>query len=244
MVSNLLTYTIAASLPATTSAGIVNAASYLPSIAPGSLVAIYGSNFAAATAQADTLPLPTALRGTQVLVNDTPAPMLFVSPGQINIQVPYEIPVGTAHLVVRSAVGTSTPANFTVTPTGPGVITLPVTNHALAVNVTGGALNSANAPAVPGEYLTAYVTGQGQVNPAVPTGSPAVADPLSYLSAPIQVTISGQPADVQFAGMAPGFVGLMQLNILVPVLGAGEQNLEVTIGGVAANVTTVSIGSN
>jgi trimeric autotransporter adhesin len=241
--SNAISYAIGAALPITTTAGIVNMASSLPSIAPGSLVAIYGANLAAQTAQADTLPLPVTLGGTQVLIGGTSVPLLFVSPGQINAQIPFETAAGTTTLVVQSTAGAGAPVNFTVTPTGPGVITAILPGHALAVSLTDGSLNSPQSPAVPGDFILVYVTGQGLLNPAVPTGAPSPADPLSYPYAPVQVNIGGQPASVPFAGMAPGFVGLLQLNIQIPYVPAGDQNLDVTIGGLTANRTIISVAN-
>jgi uncharacterized protein (TIGR03437 family) len=244
MISSRISYPISPNLPVTTTAGIVNAASPQALIAPGSLVAIYGSNLAGATAQASDLPLPTSLGGSQISINGTPAPLLYASPGQVNIQVPYEIVPGTATLTVQTDAGTSAPVSFVVRPVGPGTMTLPPASHALAVNVADGSVNSPQSPAAPGQYLIVYVTGQGSVNPAIPTGAAAPDDPLSYPSAAVLVNIGGQPATVPFAGMAPGFVGLLQLNILVPNVSAGERNLDISIGGVSANTTTVSIAGS
>ena len=86
--SNQLTFTIALAGPATSSAGILNAASSLPAIAPGTLIAIFGSNLATSTAQFSAAPLPMSLATTSVSINGTPAPLLYVSPGQVNAQVP------------------------------------------------------------------------------------------------------------------------------------------------------------
>jgi len=123
-------------------------------------------------------------------------------------------------------------------------MTFLATNHVLAVNVTDGNLNSSQDPAAPGEYITAYLTGQGQVTPAVPTGTPAPLSPLSYPFAPVHVTIGGQAAYVQFAGTAPGFVGVMQINVQVPNVPPGEQPFAITVGNTAANTTTLSVGSS
>jgi len=240
--SKPVSYTIGPNLPVTSTAGIVNAASGLPVIAPGSLVSIYGVNLAADTTQAAAAPLPYVLGGTQVLVNGTQVPILFVSPGQINFQLPYETLIGTATLVVESPVGAGAPVSVTVSPTGPGVITALLTGQALAVNLADGTLNSAQSPAAPGTYVMVYVIGQGQVDPPIPDGAAAPLTPLSSPVAPVLVNVGGQPATVQFAGMAPDFVGLMQLNVQIPSVQAGEQSLQVMIGGVAANATTIAVG--
>ena len=231
-------------VPGTSSAGIVNAASSLPAIAPGALIAIFGSNLAAGTAQFSTAPLPTLLGGTSVSINGTNVPLLYVSPGQVNAQVPYETKVGTAQLIVQSN-GVSSPAvNFQVAATGPGVFTTQQNNHVLALNLADGTLNASQTPAQPGQYVTAYLTGQGLVNPAVTTGDVTPASPFSLPVAPVQVKIGSVLATVQFAGLAPGFVdGLLQMNIQIPDVPAGELPLDVSVGGVAAATTTISIAA-
>lgn len=241
LVSNAVLFTVTSTLPSVTTAGIVNAASGLPMIAPGCLISIYGANLAASAAQATTLPLPTSLSGTTVLINGVPAPLLFVSPGQINAQVPVETEMAPARLVVRGPAGDSTPASFNVNPTAPGVMTLLLTGHALAVNLPGGSLNSAENAALPGQYIMVYITGQGQTTPPIATGAPAPASPFSVPYAQLQAKVGGKPAFVQFAGMAPGFVGLLQLNLLVPDVPGGDQPLEVTLGNASANSTVVSV---
>ena len=237
------TFSITPILPVTSKAWIVNAASSLPSIAPGSLISIYGANLATTTTQAVAPPFPPTLGGSWVTINGANIPLLFVSPGQINAQIPYETKPGTATLVVQSNGLLSAPVDFTVTPTGPGVMVVPPANHALVWNIEEASLNSAQTPTKPGEYITAYVIGQGLVDNPVATGAAAPSSPYSLPLAAVQATIGGQPAVIQFAGLAPGYVGLMQLNLHVPDVPAGELALEVTIGGVAANSTVISVGS-
>jgi uncharacterized protein (TIGR03437 family) len=241
--SNALSFTIAPLTPGTNSAGIVNAASSLPAIAPGTLIAIYGSNLAAATAQASATPLPVSLGGTSVSINGTSAPLLFVSPGQVNAQVPYETKVGTAKLVVQSNGVPSSAVNFEVAATGPGVFTPQQSDHVLALNLADGTLNASQTPARVGQYVTAYLTGQGVVDPPVTTGDVAPASPFSVPIAPVQVKIGGVLAGIQFAGLAPGFIGLLQMNVLIPDVPPGEQSFDVSIGGVPAAPTVISIAS-
>src|ERR1035438_7900102 len=225
--SNALTFTIVLPTPATTSDGILNAASFLPAIAPGALITVFGSNLAAGTAQFSATPLPVSLGGTSVSINGTSVPLLFVSPGQVNAQVPYEAKVGTAKLIVQSN-GVSSPAvNFEVAATGPGVFTPPQSTHVLARNLADGTLNAADTPARPGQYVTAYLTGQGLVDPAVTTGDVAPSSPpFPAPLAPVQVKIGGVVADLQFAGLAPGFIGgLLQMNVLIQIGPAEEMDM-------------------
>jgi uncharacterized protein (TIGR03437 family) len=240
--STPFSFSVAASAPATLSAAIVNAASFLPAIAPGSLISIYGTNLSAITAAAG-YPLPVALAGTSVSINGGSVPLLFVSPAQINAQVPYEITPGAATLLIQSQGQSSTAVTFAVAATGPGVITVPGGSHVLAVNDADGSLNSAGNPMRPGQYVTLWVIGQGLVNPPLATGAAAPANPLSRPVAAVTATIGGQPVDIQLAGMAPGFTGLMQMNVTMPDAPAGEQPFQVAIGGVASNITTISVAN-
>jgi uncharacterized protein (TIGR03437 family) len=239
--SNAVTFQVLPAGPSVAGGGVLNSASSLPAIAPGALISIYGRRLASETAQPAAAPLPTVLGGVTVKINGIAAPLLFVSPAQVNAQVPYEILPGPARLTVESNGVVSEPAEFQVTATAPGVMAIPLTAHALAVNLADGSLNGAERPAKPGDYITAYVIGQGLVDHPVATGAAAAADPLSFPLAAVSVKVGGVGAEVQFAGLAPGFVGLMQLNARIPDVPDGEQALEVTIGGVAANATTLSI---
>jgi uncharacterized protein (TIGR03437 family) len=241
--SNAMAFAIGSLLPATSTAGIVNAASSAPALAPGALISIYGSNLASGNLAASAIPLDTKLGGTAVSINGVAAPLLFVSPGQINLQVPYEVQPGPAKVVIQSNGLQSAAVNFTVAATGPGVFSVQPTIHVVAQNLPDFTLNSAQAPALPGQYVTLYVTGQGAVDNAVATGAAASGSPLSRPLAPVQVQIGGQAADIQFAGLAPGFVGLLQINAKIPDIAAGDQTVDVSIGGVKASSTVISVGA-
>jgi uncharacterized protein (TIGR03437 family) len=133
--------------------------------------------------------------------------------------------------------------NFEVAATGPGVFTPQGSTHVLALNLADGTLNAAQTPARPGQYVTAYLTGQGLVDPQVTSGDVAPSSPpFPAPLAPVQVKIGGVTADLQFAGLAPGFVnGLLQMNVLVPDVAPGELSFDVSVGGVAAATTVISI---
>jgi uncharacterized protein (TIGR03437 family) len=241
--SNALPFTIALPVPATSTAGILNAASALPAIAPGTLIAIYGSNLAAGTAQFSTTPLPVLLGTTSATINGTSAPLLYVSPGQVNAQVPYETAAGAAKMIVTSNGVSGAAVSFNVAATGPGVFTQQPGTHVLALNLADGTLNASLTPAQPGQYVTAYLTGQGVVNPPATTGGVAPSSPpFPVPVASVVVKIAGQVANVPFAGLAPGFIGLMQMNVQIPdAAPPGEQSFDVSIGGVAAATTVISI---
>jgi uncharacterized protein (TIGR03437 family) len=227
--------------PPITINGILSNASSLPSIAPGSLISIYGSGLSTTIGPALGPPLPIGLYGTTVTVNSRPIPLLYVSPTQINAQLPYEISPGTASMTVSTALSISSAANFQVSSAAPGIYLQGPTNRAVAVNLPDGTMNSPQFPASPGQYLTVYLTGQGAVNPPVASGSAAPADPLSRDVLGTQATIGGQPAPVEFAGLAPGFVGLLQMNVQVPQGLSGDQPLQVSVGGVLSNTAVISV---
>ena len=223
--------------------GIVNAASSLPSAGPGALISIFGLNLASETDSATGTPLPNAIRGVSVTINGDPTPLLLVSATQINAQVPFETQPGIATLVVTVNGVRSAPAVFEVAATSPGVFAHP-DKHAVAGNFPDGTLNSPENPARPGQYVVVYLTGQGLVDNPVETGAAATTPPPSAAIAPVEAWVGGQPAMVDFLGLAPGYVGVAQMNLVVPNVGSGEQFLQLTVGGRAANPTTLSIRSN
>jgi uncharacterized protein (TIGR03437 family) len=241
--SNAVTFSIAAATPAISSGGIVNGASFAAGVSPGALIAIFGTSLAAANVSTPGIPLANSLGGTTVTVNGSAIPLLFVSTGQINAQLPYEVTPGEAKMVVQSGSTKSAAVDFTVAATAPGAFIVAQTTHLLAQNLPDYSLNSAQLPQAPGQYCTLYVTGQGAVNPPVATGNVAPDNPLSLPMAQVQVKIGGQPAEVPFAGLTPGFVGLMQINVKIPDIPAGDQPVEITIGGVKAAGTVISVGS-
>jgi uncharacterized protein (TIGR03437 family) len=240
-VSNKLAFTVTPPLPATTTAAIVNAASLAPLIAPGSLITIYGVNLAAGDATAPSLPLPNALNGTSVTINGIPAPLIFVSSTQINAQAPFETEVGTATLMIQAGTLKSAPVPFEVTETAPGVLTIPGSDHALARNDADGAPNSTESPARPGESVVVYLTGQGPLDHQVATGAATPANPPIVPLDPIQAQVGGLEAGIAYAALVPGSVGLLQMAIVIPELDTGEQPFEVSIGGVPANSTVLSV---
>jgi uncharacterized protein (TIGR03437 family) len=224
--------------------GVVNAASSQPSIAPGSLISIYASNLPPRSSFAESTPLPLELNGVSVLINGVRAPLLFAGSFQVNAQVPYEIPPGPATLVLNAGTVKSESAPIDIKPAGPGILTFPATNHALAQNAADFTLNSTGNPARSGQYVILYLTGQGLVEPTVATGAAALSSPLSYPIAKVDATIGGRPATVAFAGLAPGMVGVLQVNLLVPSGASGELSVEISIGGVASPPALLSVGAN
>lgn len=219
---------------------IVNGASFAnQGVAPGSIVTILGSNLATQTGQPPGFPLPTTFDGVTVTANDIALPLLYVSPTQINAQLPYSAAIGNGTLVVRSGANISAPMAFTTVAASPGIF-LTGNQQAVAVN-QNGIPNYGGQSAPAQSVITVYMTGQGAVDNPVPDGVAVPATVLSRATLPASATINGAPATFQFLGLAPGYAGVLQANIVVPNVTGGNVLLIVTIGGVESNPAFVSI---
>lgn len=219
---------------------VTNAASYsTDAIAPGSLVSLFGAALAPTTARATGTPLPLSLADTSVTVNGTVAPLLFVSPRQINAQIPFEIPAGPATVVVRTLGAVSAPATITVRSAAPGVFT---DGHGQAAVLNAdGSVNSAKNPAPSGSTVSVFLTGQGPIAGAVEDGAAPRAGQAISATSTILATIGSMPAEVPFAGLAPLYAGLAQMNLKIPPLASGVYSLVINIGGTASNAAQLVI---
>jgi uncharacterized protein (TIGR03437 family) len=199
--------------------------------------------------------LPWFLGGSTVIINDTYAPLFFVSPSQINFQVPWELLSSqTATLTVTTPDGTSPPITVNLAPAAPGIFNFYTANSATqAVAVVAGTATwvapvgaipgVVSQPATAGDYLTMYCSGLGPVTNAPWDGAPPSGGSLSYLQSSVTVTIGGQPANVLFAGLAPGFVGLYQVNLEIPA-GVAPGNaipVIITAAGINSNAATIAV---
>ena len=244
--------------PATT----VNAASLQSSVpvAPGSLASLFGSGLASDQTVSTGTTWPMSALDRQVFVNDQlPAPLYYVSATQFNFQVPTNAPLGAQQISVRLAdtgeliaggpllVQAAAPGIFTANSQGSG--------QAAVVN-QNGSINGPSNPAPVGSTISIYATGQGQVSPAVPDGMAAPAT-LSYtvavpttngttcLNSPnsMCVAVGSTFGTVSFSGLAPGFIGLWQINVTLPqgVATGNAVPLKVVIDGSPSNLGTVAI---
>ena len=229
----------AASVPTVQS--VVDSAGYGPRVAPGSLATIFGTNLASGTVSAAALPLPATLGGTTLTVGGVAAHLLYVSPGQINFEVPSATKSGTAAVVVNGPGGASASFSCTVTSSAPAIYQYGM-NHAVAQS--GSTLNSDSAAAASGSVITVYLTGIGAVNNAVADGAATPLSPTSTASATSTATIGGASATVQFLGLTPDFAGLAQANILVPALATGDYPLVITAGGYESASAMVSVSGS
>jgi uncharacterized protein (TIGR03437 family) len=252
--SNSLTFAIGPA-PASISTAFVSAAFPLGgnALAPRSIASIYGTNLAPAVASADVAPpLPFALSGTRLTLAGNPVPLFFISPGQINFQVPF-IPVsGTTQVPLVITQGTfSTTVTVTLRPFAPGLFTTNSqgSGQAATIIASSGVLAAPagafpdSRPAKKGEAVSIYCTGLGDVRNRPGLGSPSPAGPLATTIATPLVTIGGARAAILFSGLAPGFVGLYQVNVTVPAdAGSGDAvPISLSIGGVTSNTATIAI---
>lgn len=210
------------------------------SVAPGSYVALYGERLAGRTLQASSASLPVEMDGLQVLVNGVAAPLYYISPGQINLQLPFETATGLASVAITHSDGAvSNTAYIKVSAAAPG-ITVFGNNRAAVLNQDQSVNLAANG-AEPGSYATVYFTGIGPLDNPVPSGQPAPLSPLSRSTLSCTLTVGGRAATVTFCGLTPQSTGLAQVNFQVPALTPGDHLIQLTIGGAASNSATVTI---
>jgi FG-GAP-like repeat/Putative Ig domain/Beta-propeller repeat len=220
------------------------------SLAPGSIVSIYGSNLAAASTPSSA-PLGTNLGNTSVVIGGTYAPLYYVSPGQINAQVPFGLTPGNQYqvIVVANGIPTATPATIQLTPAVPGIAAFATSDTGLfsqgeiiAQHAADYSLVTQASPAVPGESLIFYLAGLGATDNPVGTGQPASANPLSHALAPVTLTLNGTVLPTEFAGLTPTAVGLYQVDFQVPVgTPSGNLPLVVSQSGAVSNSTLLPV---
>lgn len=204
--------------------GVVNAASGAPTTHPisgGAMLSLYGTGLADAQSQPTAVPLPTQFGGVSVTVNGIPAPLFFVSPGQINLQTPFAVQGPSATIVVTNNGQTSNPVEVPVAATSPGVFSVQQTGFGPGI-VTHADFSLVNAqnPAHLGEVVIIFLTGMGVLNPPFADGAPGPVNPLSVTTDPsVAVLFDGVAGQVLFSGAAPGFVGLYQMNVQLPTTG-------------------------
>ncbi len=228
--------------PAFTAAGVVDAASFQAGgVAPGEIISIFGSNLGppdgvGATRDRGTGLLSASVTNVSVTFNGVRSPLYFVRQDQINAQVPFEVAgQSTVQVAVRYNLVANQGVTVPVLAAHPGVFTFGGTSRAVALN-QDGSLNSPDNPLPRGQVATLFATGQGAVNPVLGTGQFALSDPLSGAAQQTTVTFGGVRGDVSFAGLAPGFVGLLQVNARVPDNAPVSANVPVrlTIGGASS----------
>jgi uncharacterized protein (TIGR03437 family) len=234
-------FELVTSSPTASGTAVVNAASFKQPVAPGSLITIFGNSFAAKTSSAQILPLPTTLAGTSVTIGGVAAPLVFVSPGQINAQLPAGVSTGQASCQVNFGGVQSQSVSFPVAATAPGVFYWQ-TNSGIVTN-QDGTLNTPQNPAARGSTVTLWATGAGRVTPQPPDGSAPPSGTLPTTPSTPTVSFGGVQQPASFSGLSPGFVGLWQINVQVPSsapIGSAVP-VQVTLGGATSDAVMMAI---
>ncbi len=209
--------------------GAVNAASFKPVVAPGMILAVFGKFLAGAAQSADVVPLPTSLGGVTATIGGAATPLYYVSPNQINLQVPFGSSPGGATLRVTHNGQTATSA-LTIAPTAPGIFTF---------------ANGAPVPdqaAKRGQTITLYTTGEGAATPALISGALPNSITTPRPSGIVSVTVGGAPATIAYLGVPPWAIGVTQINYTIPANAPiGVVSVVVTVGGVASAPVLLAI---
>ncbi len=234
--------TLTPAFPAIGTNGVTNAASFAQRISPGALASIFGTGFGTTTFLADDgFNWPTSTTNSvSVKVNGVAAPLYYVSPGQINFQVPWGTPTtGTVTIAVLVNGGSSNTASVAVGTAAPGLFN--ANGAAIVQNTPDYSLNGTSNPAPAGSTIVAYLTGTGPVSPAAKDGVPTGSNGLTNATSLVTAKIGDANATVSFTGLTPGFIGLAQMNIVVPTLAPGVYPLVVTIDGQSSNAATIAV---
>jgi len=213
--------------------GASNAATGVQSYAPGMLVSVYGTALGDFVQSAGTIPLPQYLAGFEAYVNNNTASLYYVSPNQVNLQIPYETDPGAATLTLGNPY-VNVNYNIQVVAAAPGIF------------MTNGFTAAPFSSAGRGTTTTLFITGEGQVSPSLADGaSPASGTPTSQLPKPVlpvTLTVAGETATIEFIGIPPGLVGVTQINYQVPAgTPVGVQSVVVTVGGVASPAAKLTV---
>jgi|GEM_PF-2009564 len=242
--------------PALDASALVNAASYQTTVSPGSIAALFGRDLGPQTTIASGAFLPRRLGGTSVEFDGIPAPLFFVSPTQINLQVPWELEGRQASTIAVTAAGglESEPQEVVFTKFSPGIFTMDATGSgqgAVVDAVTGELAAPPDsvpgypcAPVRQGNNVLIFATGLGPVDPPLGTGVAGLSDPLSCVSNEPKVLIGSHPAAVIWAGIAPNFVGLWQINVAqLPAITGNAVPVEISVNGIKSNSVTIAVSS-
>jgi uncharacterized protein (TIGR03437 family) len=218
--------------PVLSANAVLDSASFLPAVAAGGLISIFGKFLSAIDATAARMPLPRELSSLKVSINGQPIPLLMATAHQVNGQIPFDI-IGPARVTVTTPNG-STETTIHVREFAPAVFEGKVFHD-------NGTPVSEESPALPGELLTIYATGLGPLREDVPAGTaPEAPVPTA---APVEVRISDMDAAVAFAGLAPGLAGVYKVVFRIPeTASAGAHTAFLDVAGFRSNVTPLLVG--
>jgi len=242
--------------PAITTGGVVSASQFgqFAATTPGGWIEIYGTNLASktrswATSDFQGVLAPTSLEGTIVTVGGQSAFIDYISPSQVNVQVPSNVPTGSQPVIVTTSAGASAPSNITVNAAEPGLLAPSQfqiggkqyvgalfsdgVTYVLPPGVVSGVTSQR---AKPGETITLYGVGFGSVIPNIPAGQ--IVEESNQLASSFQISFGGTSADLTFFGLAPQAIGLYQFNVVVPNVSANDLvPVTFTLGGTSGTQT-------
>ncbi len=240
--------TLQAGTPSISPGRILNAASYSASVAPGSVVTLFGDFGLSSPTQVFSGPWPPALSGLSVQFgNGLAAPLYYVSATQVIVQAPWQLAGQTQAAVTAGAGGqTSAPQSVTLVPYSPGIFSMngQGTGQGAIVDAFSYQLADSKQPAGAGvSYVQIYCTGLGDVTNRPSTGAVGAWNPLSQTTAKPAVTVGGVNSEVLFSGLAPGEVGVYVVNVQVPAAAPTGDAVPValSIGGATSNIVAMAI---
>lgn len=220
---------------------VSNDASFASTVSSGSWTAIFGTNLAPAgdsrlwntSTEIVNGKFPTSLDGTSVTVGGVPASVEYISPTQVNIQPPDNVPAGQVPVIVTATSGASTAFMATFAAIAPGLF--PATAPYIVAQHADNSYVSTASPAKPGEVIILWGTGFGPASPAVASGQ--VFTGANPLANSVTATVGGQPATINFAGVVGA--GLVQINIQIPAGASnGDMPVVLTVGTSSSTQTT------
>lgn len=236
--------------PSYSAQSIVHSATQtVEALAPNTIATIYGTNLAFSTGSAEGYKagsvLPTSLAGVTLLVNGQPAHLFFVSPTQINFLIPYELTAGTALVTVTRNSLAGPTIKVVLNATSPGVFPILSTdgspNTVIATHLNGSLVLAGN-PAVAHEIIVLYVAGLGRVTPDTVSGKLITSAASIVAASQLQITLANTPvpaANVLYAGLAPGFAGLYQINLRLPDTLTANPEIRVVVAGQTSQAQVV-----
>jgi minor extracellular serine protease Vpr len=230
-------------LPVISNGGAVDAATFQvgQGLAPGSYISIFGAGLSDSSQQVSTSYLPVSLSTISVSFFAgslaVPGHLAFVSPGQVNVQIPWEF-AGQSSVTMKVNFG-GLNSNLVTVPLAtysPGVFPGP------AVQDSGYNLITSSNPAKRGDTIIIYANGLGPVSNQPASGDPSPSQSLATTNVLPTVTIGGVSAHVVFSGLTPGFVGLYQINAEVPAgVASGSQPLVVKMNGIPSTTVNLAV---
>jgi uncharacterized protein (TIGR03437 family) len=234
---------------ASTALPVVNAVTSNPdtslrTLAPGEIFTIYGLNLGKFQSDLSGFyqlnSLPAGLNGVTVTVGGIAAPLYFVSPNQINAQVPVNVAPGTQAVVVKSTSGSSAATNVTIAATAPAIYFDAGSGTAAVLKNNDFSVVTPDNPAKAGDVLLIYMTGLGQTTPAIQTGNLGTGTAFNN-TGPVTVTIGGQNAPFVYSIASPGFAGLYQVAVTVPTGVSGSVPVVVKAGTGTSNTVNITV---